>query len=148
MSCYTAIDVATNTLPNNLTGDELALEYSILEHAHELINSRKTSLKEQLLYEIRSGKKINGYSVTSKYGWKVWKKDIDQNEVLQMGKLMKVDLSTIKLDTPTQVIAKLKKAKQDTSFIDEYSFRPLKGTDLIKDDLSKIKRIFSENGDR
>ncbi len=145
MSSYTAIDVATSAMPNNLSGDELALEYSILEHAFELIKSRKTALKEQLLYEIRTGKKVNGYGVASKYGWKIWKKDIDQNEVLQMGKLMKVDLSTIKLDTPTQVIAKLKKAKQDVSFIDEYSFRPLKGTDLVKDDLSKIKRIFGDN---
>jgi len=138
------VDVETGYKPLQLKGDSLASELTLLRHISEMVKFRLASLEEQALFELRNGQQLPGFGVDKKYGHIKWKDDCDQKEILSLGKIMGVDLSVLKLDTPTQVKTKLKKMKIDPDLIDDYCFRPNTGVKLVVDDGSKAKRAFGD----
>lgn len=139
------VDVETGYQPLVLHGDALASELTLLRHISEMIKFRLTSLEEQAMFEMSQGTMLNGWMVEPRLGRSKWRDDCDQQEILSMGKIMGVDLSVLKLDTPTQVKAKLKKMKIDTDVINDYAFRPQTGVKLLPDDGVKAKRAFGKN---
>lgn len=139
-----SIDVVTGYQPLLLEGDALASELTLLRHISEMVKYRLVALEEQAIYELNNGKLLNGWGIEPKFGHMKWRDECDQNEILALGEMMGVDLSVIKLDTPTQVKTKLKKMKVDTDVIDEYSIRPKNGTRLVADDGTKAKRAFGK----
>lgn len=138
------VDVETGYQPLVLHGDALASELTLLRHISDMIKFRLTALEEQAMFELSNGGMLNGWMVEPKLGRNKWRDDCDQSEILALGKIMGVNLSVLKLDTPTQVKTKLKKMKLDTEIVDEYSFRPNTGVQLSLDDGVKAKRAFGK----
>lgn len=143
---YNIVDVVTGNDTNDLKGDDLANELELLENASKLLEYRLVAIQEQAMYDLKSGDRLTGWGIVTKYGRKRWKDNVDVQEVVDMGDMLEVDLrKPLALDTPTQAIAKLKTAKLDVSIIDEYSEIPNVGFKLKKDNLNKLKQIFGRN---
>ncbi len=136
------VDVVMSPEPLELHGAELASELTLLQHISEMVNFRLSSLEEHAMYELAAGEQLPGWKAEAKYGRLAW--NAAEEEILSIGRLMGVDLSVLKLDTPTQVRNKLKKMKLDTDVINYYSVKPKAGMRLVVDDGSNLKRAFEK----
>ena len=140
---YNVIDVIAGNEPEILKGSDLANELTLLEYASDLLEYRLTAIKEQVTFELRSGKQLNGWSIEQKIGRKRWLPEMGTEEIVEMGEMMEIALKKpTALITPTQAIKKFKQLDVDVDIIEEYSEKPITGFKLVKDDINKIKQIF------
>lgn len=124
-----------------LSGSDLAVEYRQIERAFELIKARRSAIEEQCIAEIRGGANLPGIAVAPRVGRERWRKDVAQQEVIDMGDLMGVDLRKPReLDTPAQC----RKKGVDESVISTYSEKPSNGFKLVKDDGTRARQVFSK----
>lgn len=124
-----------------LSGSDLAVEYRQIERAFELIKARRSAIEEQCIAEIRGGANLPGIAVAPRVGRERWRKDVAQQEVIDMGDLMGVDLRKPReLDTPAQC----RKKGVDESVISAYSEKPSNGFKLVKDDGTRARQVFSK----
>jgi len=138
------VDVETGYQPLILKGNALSSELTLLRHISDMVKFRLVALEEQAMYELSQGQLLPDWSIETKLGHTKWRDECNQQEILTLGEMMGVDLSVVKLDTPTQVKTKLKKMKIDPDIIDQYSIRPKTGIKLVPDDGIKAKRAFGK----
>jgi hypothetical protein len=135
---YDGLDYVGESVGNDLTGTNLAIEIVQLQHIQDQLKARLKGLEESAIVHIRKGESLPGLIAQETYGRKAWRKDIDQNEVISMGDLLGVDLRKPReLATPTQVLKK----GIDASVINEYSETPKTGWKLATTD--RIKMMFN-----
>lgn len=139
---YNCVDVVTESHPIDLQGAALGNELKLLNHIAQLVKFRQTAIEQQVELNIKGGHFIPGWDIEPKYGRTAWKDDIDQKQVIMMGELMGVDLRKPEaLDTPTQAIAKLKRAKVDSNIVKQYSHRPSKGMKLTENNVDDLRNV-------
>ncbi len=137
---YQYVDYQSNAEGVQLKGNDLALELTILNRASVALKARLSGLEEQALSEIKQGVLIPGFTTHQGNGRQTWKKDIDQNEVIDMGDMLGYDFRKPRvLDTPTQALKK----GVDESVILEYSYTPKTKVKLIETSSTQIRKMFS-----
>ena len=144
---YNVIDVISNALPVELTGNNLALELKLLRRASKLVEFRLSAIESQVENVLSSGKILPGFMLEKKYGNKRWKKNTPIADVLAFTDAFGIDIrKPDNLDTPTQAIAKVKKtAKEmgitlDASVINNYTEIPYKGLKVVESDVDEFFR--------
>jgi len=137
---YKAMDVIETYAHSDLTGAALATEIITLRTVHDAVKARLMGLEEQAVANVRNGEAVPGLIVEQGYGRERWRKDIDQQEVIDMGDLMDVDLRKPReLMTPTQC----GKKGVDRSVIDAYSEKPKTGWKLKIATEDRIRKMFN-----
>lgn len=136
---YKAMDVIETYAHSDLKGASLSTEIIALRVAQDVVKARLVGLEEQAIYEHRNGEHLPGLMAIQREGRLNWRKDIDQQEVIDMGDLMGVDLRKPReLSTPAQVIKK----GVDVSVIESYSEKPKQGWKLQAVTEDRISKMF------
>ena len=127
-----------DAIGTDLTGVSLATSVIMARHAKKLLDGYVKALEEQAVTESRMGKALPGLTAEQGYGSLAWRKDLDQEEVINMGDLMGVELRKPReLKTPTQC-----KKLLDESVINEYATREVKGWKLVELTEDRVKQMF------
>ena len=141
------IDVINRNAPQVLSGNTLAFEYSLLTRATKLLQYRTDALKEQVIAELQAGKVLPGWVLEQSYGRKSWSKDTPTADIIADMDFWGLDIrKPDNIDTPTQVMAKIKKAKLpiEPSDIGYYIKTPKTGFKIVEDTESKIRASFAK----
>lgn len=143
----TILDTINRNAPQVLEGNDLAFEYSLLTRASKLLTYRLDALKEQVTAEIKGGKQLTGWVLEQSYGRKAWSKTMPTDEIIADMDFWGIDVrKPDNIDTPTQVMAKIKKAKLpiEPSDIEQYIEIPKSGFKIVEDSESKIRASFAK----
>lgn len=137
---YDGLDFVSDMSTHNLTGHSLGVELRLLRRAEEMIKARLSGLEEQALYELREGKHVTFFDVTSGTGRERWRKGVPTEQIIMMGNMLGVDCrKPVELDTPAQ----LKKKGIDPAVIAEYSEKPPTGLKLVEVTEKDVAQIFN-----
>lgn len=128
-------------MPADAMGQELAM----VEDAIKRLEARATGLAAQAEALLRQGKPIAFYHMTPGLSRRVYKDDVNVDEVVGLGDLLGIDLrkpQTLKdsLVTPTQAIA----LGVDEATMKSYSYRPPAAYKLTRDDALIARKVFSK----
>lgn len=135
---YAVMDHFSTAMSGSLlTGNNLGLEYRLLERAQDMLKARMTGIKEQVTAELRNGSIIPAITLQPTRADLKWIKPVE--EVTMLGDMMGVDLrKPQELITPTQAT----KLGIDTVVISEYAKRTSSGVKLVIDDGTKARQAF------
>jgi hypothetical protein len=129
-------EVADSITTQELTPDAMGAQLAVINRALEQLGSLKSAYEEQIKATIKTGKCVSGWGLQQSYGRQKWK---NPDEVLELGKLLELDLTKTTPITPKQAEA----LGVDKSIIAAYSETPQNGFKLVKDDGSKARRAFT-----
>lgn len=145
------IDVVNRNMPVKLSDNDLAFEYKLLKRAANLLKYRIGALEERVSINLRAGKQVSGYVLEQSHGRKKWKKEIETQKIIDDMAFWGIDVrKPDNLDTPTQVIGKLKKAIKkdnlpiDIDTIESYSEIPNTGFKIVEDTEIKARAAFAK----
>ena len=146
-----AIDVINNNVPQVLNGNSLAFEYTLLTRAMKLLQYRTDALKEQIVAELKAGNTLPGWILEQSYGRKRWSKELPTEQIIEDMSFWGLDIrKPDNIDTPTQVMTKLKKKIKENhipiepSVIEQYIEIPMTGMKIVEDTDSKIRASFAK----
>ena len=129
-------ETTTIGAPGHVTNDVLAHKYTIVKRGLEQLSYLKAGLEEMIESLLRKGEQVPGYTIEDGYGRETWAAPV--NEVVEMGKMMGVDLKKPDVITPNQA----RNLGVSDEIIKTYSHRLRKGFKLVADDGKKAKQIF------
>jgi hypothetical protein len=135
-AAYDAMSVATKAIPFDLPPDALGCELNYIENALDMLKARFSGLEQQALALAKRGQMIPFYTAQPSLGRERWIKP--EAEVIAMGQLMGVELSTNKLVTPKQAI----KAGMNAELVKQFTEVPRGETKLVRDDGTNARKIF------
>ena len=140
---YKAMDIIETYSHSDLSGAALATEIIALRTAQDAVKARLVGLEEQAVANVRKGEAVPGLMVEQGYGRERWRKDIDQQEVIDMGDLMGVDLRK-----PRELMTPMQCGKKgvDESVIKAYSEKPKTGWKLKIATEDRIRKMFNNRG--
>jgi len=98
-AAYTACDITLNG-EYQLADNDLGKEYDLLLTAQDRLKSRIAGIEADIEYRIRTGKSVPGYTLEQTTGREGWK--VDEQQVIDTGELMGIDLKKINVITPAQ----------------------------------------------
>lgn len=127
------LSLSDRASPEELPPEWMGKELSILKQAQQILNMRTAALEEQIKSNIDN---VPGWTMEPTYSRKKWNRP--DNEIINMGKMMGIDLS--KSVTP----AEAKKLGIDTSVIQAYSESVVTGSKLTPSDKSKVAKAFKK----
>lgn len=133
---YSDMNIATEAVPFDLPPEALGTELRYIQSAIDTLTARASSLEEQALSMVRRGVAIPHYTAQHGMGRERWIKP--EAEVIAMGKLMGVELGTVKLVTPKQAV----KAGMPEAVVKSFTEVPRGELKLIRNDGSKARKIF------
>jgi len=150
-SSMNIIDVINRNSPQVLAGNSLAFEYTLLTRAMKLLEYRTDALKEQIVAELKAGTTLPGWILEQGYGRKRWSKELPTEKIIEDMSFWGLDIrKPDNIDTPTQVMNKLKKKiKEDhipiePSVVEQYIETPMTGMKVVEDTESKIRASFAK----
>lgn len=150
---YNYIDVVTGPVPMALEGQNLVLEWQLLNRVSKLLEYRKSGIDGQIQASLENGDHLAGVKLEKSFGRERWRKDVPTEKVLAMAKVYGADISRPdNLDTPNQTLVKIKRAakkfnvKIDKSLIEEWLETPFKGYKIVEDDGSEATKVFKYQG--
>lgn len=148
---YNYIDVVTGPVPMDLKGQNLVLEWQLLNRIEKLLEYRKSAIDGQINATLESGERLAGVRLAETYGWEIWKKDTSVKNLLALGQTFGADISKPdNLDTPKQALVKIKRAakkfkvKVDPDLLKPYTVTPFKGFKVVEDDGSEADKVFKK----
>lgn len=136
---YSALDIASQSTPLELTPEATGLELRIVEWAIERLKARQSGLAEQAQAMLRAGKPVPGYVLQAGAGREKWSKSID--EIVALGNMMGVDVSKPGVITPKQAI----KAGLPAEIVRAYSETPVGEVKLVQSNEKQLRKVFSIN---
>lgn len=146
---YNYIDVIQGPVPMNLEGNNLVLEWQLMNRMTKMLKYRKSAIDAQLKAELQNGEHLPGALLEKHFGNLAWKKEVSTQQVLSIVDMLGVDIrKPDNLDTPTQALTKIKKfakeskIKIDPKLLDRWTIRPFTGFKVVEDDGSKANKIF------
>lgn len=140
-----AMGYAAQSIPNDLTPDDLGRELRAVQAAQASLKSRETALSVQVESILRSGGVVPFFSMEPGQSRLAW--SADDATILAMGQLLGIDLGrTPEPITPTQAITLLKSQvpSVDTSVITAYSRRNAAAMKLTAVDPKLAKKVFAK----
>jgi hypothetical protein len=103
-SAYNVVKVIgrgqTFDLPSNTIGKEMKL----LDDCMEVLKARTNALETEMIARIKEGEILTGWQLEQGYGRQKW--TVSANEVIEMAKMMEVDVAVPGVLTPVQAIKK------------------------------------------
>lgn len=139
-AALTAVDVAMQNNPHELTAASLGTELRYLRHAAGLLDARLTGLSEQALYAIKRGTRVPGFAIEESAGRERW--TIPADEVIAMGELFSHDLrKPAETLTPRQAIS----AGLPMELVQANVERSRGTLKLVPENVSMARKIFGGN---
>lgn len=138
-AAYSALDIAGQSAPLELTPEATGLELRIIEWAMERLKARQSGLAEQAQSLLRSGTSVPGYALEAGTGREKWAKSVD--EVIALGSMMGVNVSKPGVITPKQAI----KAGLPAELVRTYSETPVGEVKLVRSNEKQLRKVFSIN---
>lgn len=138
-AAFEAVALAGRAHPHVWAPDALGRELALLESAEDLLASRISGLRNEVLANIKMGQPVRGYMTQQGMGRKRWAKPI--NEVLALGEMMGLNLAKNGAITPVQAV----KAGIPAAVVDTYSEVPHGEIKLVRDDTRLARRAFGTN---
>jgi uncharacterized protein DUF2800 len=137
-TALTIADATMQNLSDDLNDDELGSELRYLEYAQQRLNARITGIKEQVLSQLRNGKRIPFYQLDQGRPRERWTKPPET--IAKLGDLFGINLRKIpEVVTPQQAI----KAGLPEDITKTNSERPTGEFKVIPINMQKIKKVFS-----
>jgi hypothetical protein len=133
---YRSAQIATESLPLELSPNAQGLELKMLKRAAKMLDARISGLEESVAANIRKGKQVSHYSLVPKVGRVTWSKP--DAEVIALGSVMNVELAKPKLITPNQAI----KAGVPEAVVKSFSHAPQTGLELVEVDDKQLRKVF------
>lgn len=122
---------------------QLGAELSYLDAAIQRLKGRRDGLTIQAENSIRSGVDVPGYEMGEGRSTEQWRDDADVDTVSSFGAALGVALcADVKLRTPTQAKAELKRRHLDPSLLDGYTHRPRGKMSLAQSSTIKARKAF------
>ena len=134
-----AVEYSGNPVPEPLDNEALGLELRTLQRASTALKSRVTGLEAQAETLIRQGQIVPGFKLIPAKGREAWTKP--DGQVMNLGKMYGVDVSTPKLITPKQA----RNAGIDAEVVAEYAAYPDGGHKLTVTNSDEAKQTFSQS---
>jgi hypothetical protein len=134
---YNIFEVVQKAVPFDLSDEAVGKELELTASAMLLIKARLTGLEEEVISRIRKGFPVPGWKMVAGYGREDWAKPL--NEVLALGALMGIDISSPGALTPKQAIKKGIPAE----IVRMYSETKETGVKLQKDDARRAGEVFN-----
>lgn len=131
-------ETSTDQQPVDLTPSAAAFELRMLEKALTRLEARVTGLRELTTANLKGGKQVPHYKLEPGRSSLKW--TVSPEEVIKLGKKLKVPLSLPKVITPTQA----KKLLLDDSIIAKYADIIPGALKLVQDDNSEATRVFNK----
>jgi hypothetical protein len=131
-------ETSTDQQPVDLTPSAAAFELRMLEKALTRLEARVTGLRELTIANLKGGKQVPHYKLGPGRSSLKW--TVSPEEVIKLGKKLKVPLSLPKVITPTQA----KKLLLDDSIIAKYADIIPGALKLVQDDNSEATRVFNK----
>lgn len=131
-------EAATAAMPYDLEMGEMAVQYDILQRAHEQLGFLIAAYESKIKNALYAGGKVPGYSLQEKKGREEWAVSVE--EVQALGAIFNVDLCPPSPMTPKQAMAK---KVIDMDVIKQYTKQDSKGHDLVAVNTINAQRIFS-----
>lgn len=138
-AAYSALDIAGQSAPLELTPEATGLELRIIEWAIERLKARQSGLSEQAQAMLRSGTSVPGYALEAGTGREKWAKSVE--EVIALGGMMGVNVSKPGVITPKQAI----KAGLPAEIVRAYSETPVGEVKLVRSNEKQLRKVFSIN---
>lgn len=137
------VDEAGRTERFNLPPAQLGAELSYLDEALDRLKARRDGLAIQAEDHVRNGRPVQGYAMEAGRAIERWREDASVEEVTMFGSTFGVALcADVKLITPTQARAALKRRKLPPELLDAYSQRPNGALSLTRVDNIKARKAF------
>jgi hypothetical protein len=136
-AAHIAVHIAGGSFHSPLSASSLGGELTLLQRAQEILRARIDGLEEEGLQRARQGANIPGWRVEQKVGRQQWVRPVA--EVLALGEMLGVDVSKPGALTPKQAI----KAGLPEEVVGAYSDSPRGAMQLVADDLTKARAIFT-----
>jgi hypothetical protein len=122
---------------------QLGAELSYLDGAIQRLKGRRDGLSIQAENSIRSGVDVPGYEMGEGRSTEQWREDADVDTVSAFGAAMGVALcADVKLRTPTQAKAELKRRHLPPELLDAYTHRPRGKMSLTQSSTIKARKAF------
>lgn len=134
---YTGAEEGYQSLPLELSPEQLGVELRLLTYYRDLLNARVTGLEEQAEFNLRQGQRVPGVHMEPGQGKTDWTKPPD--EIITLGSMLGVDLRKPAAITPKQAQAKGLPAE----VVDAYSVRIPGAMKLAFDDATEAAKVFS-----
>lgn len=134
-SAYRVADLASASVPLDLSDDAMARELQLLQRSADLLKARITGLSAQVQGALRAGRRVPGYALQQDLGRERWARPID--EVITLGQMLGIDVSKPGAITPKQAVAKGLTA----DVVQMYSETPLGEVKLVADG-TKLAAVF------
>lgn len=142
-ACQAAIDAALSmyevcgpALPLDVPPDALGYRYELVKRARAQLEYLEKGYEAQLTELIRGGAAVRSHKLEAAEGREVW--SATEEEVIAAGRLMGVEVATVKLLTPNQA----REAGLAPDLVASYSHRPGGKLKLVKIDESKAMEVF------
>lgn len=130
-------EVAAQPMPHELDPEALGLQLAIVKRAVRALELLETGYEEQVKSLVKSGSIVPHFELEPTMGRETWSRPFD--EVINLGKLMEVDLRKEALKTPKQAI----KLGIDDSVIKAYTEQRQTGTKLVPSK-NQARKVFSK----
>ena len=141
-NALSSIDYIAKMGFTQLSGHNLGVELSMLQHAQEMIKNRLTGLEEQALHEMKAGNHVAFFGTEQTTGRRRWKKNINVDQVIFLGDAMGIDLrKKQEVDTPAQA----KKRGLPDNLLAKFTETPVTGLKLVARSAEDIKKIFKSS---
>jgi hypothetical protein len=126
-----------------LPPEQLGAELSYIDAAMQRLKGRREGLALQAEALLRTGSRVPGYEMTEGRSNTAWKDDADVDTVAAFGAALGVALcADVKLLTPTQAKAELKRKHLDPELLDAYTHRPRGRMQLAPSSTIKARKAF------
>lgn len=133
-----ALQFAGRPIEHNPTVEQQAIEYAMTLQAEELIKARKKGLEASLETVIETGGSVPGWALEAGYGQQKWSGTDD--EIIQLGEMMNVDLRKDGVKTPKQAI----KAGMPESIVKDYRIQPRTAPKLVPVSGTRAGHVFGK----
>jgi len=134
---YTMYETIQKLKTVDITNDQLAINYELLNHIKEKINYILPSTEVEMMERIKKGQLVKGYEITPSTGRIEWDCGVDKLKNLQ--NMLNVPLLKESPITPKQAI----KAGVSEKIINKIASRKNNGYKLSKISKHKIKELFT-----
>ena len=135
---FAAMDEAKRVTPLVLTPAQAGLELRLLKRSADLMKARITGLEQQLLAAAKAGKPTPGWWARPGESRERW--TVPAEQIAVTGDLMRLDLrKPMEVVTPRQAREK----GLDPEIIKALAARTAGGVELVEDDGSEARRVFS-----
>ena len=133
-------DASYAATPHELPFPAAENELRRLQRARDIIDARITGLEGQVTHAIRNGTHSTRYAVEQSAPRLAWRDDAARATIINVGKLLGVELTQQKLITPTQA-----KKLLPAAYVDANSYRPPGQLRLIPIESSRVMRTIRKN---